>query len=391
MPNVLVATGLLWPNVVRLSRAFRDVGFEVAAIALAQHPVHRSQAPQRTFEYRPKSPLESLRQAIAAQKPDIIVPCDDRVVGHLCALRTLEDKELSALIDRSLGRSGASGVLSRRATLGEISRLPHVDVPRIDSVRTAADVRDWAHKFGFPAILKLDGSWGGNDVVVIRRESEILKAFWEMKLRQSALRGFQQYVTRRDVEALNRRRSEITIQSYVSGKPANITVACWRGEMLADIAVEVVELASRFGAATVVHAVDGGAMTAAARSICSHYGLSGLYGFDFIIDDRSGAAKLIEINPRATQIGHLNLGRGHDLATALFEAVSGRAATWRPCVRSADISLFPGEWRRDPKSPHLASSFHDVPYDEPDLARFYGFNPSGEFGPQQVEKTLAAR
>jgi predicted ATP-grasp superfamily ATP-dependent carboligase len=88
-------------------------------------------------------------------------------------------------------------------------------------------------------------------------------------------------------------------------------------------------------------------MVAAARSICSRYTLSGLHGFDFIIDERNGASKLIEINPRATQIGHLNLGPGRDLAAALFEALSGRAAAWRAPVQSGDISLFPGEWWRD--------------------------------------------
>ena len=109
-------------------------------------------------------------------------------------------------------------------------------------------------------------------------------------------------------------------------------------------------------------------MAATARSICSHYMLSGLHGFDFIIDERSGATKLIEINPRATQISHFNLGPGRDLAAALFEAVSGRSAARRPPIQSADISLFPGEWRRNSQSPYLTSTFHDVPYDDPDLA-----------------------
>ena len=101
--------------------------------------------------------------------------------------------------------------------------------------------------------------------------------------------------------------------------------------------------------------------------------LSGLHGFDFIIDERSGAAKLIEIDPRATQISHLNLGPGRDLAAALFEALTGRLAAWRPPIQSADISLFPGEWRRDSQSHHLNSTFHDVPYDDPELALYYGF------------------
>ena len=130
MPYVLVAAAILWPNIVRLCRAFREVGFEVGAIALPQHPVHRSKAPNHTFEYHPRAAVDSLREAIAKRRPDIIVPCDDRIVGHLCALRALGDDDVATLIETSLGRSGASGVLAKRATLGEISRLPDVDVPR---------------------------------------------------------------------------------------------------------------------------------------------------------------------------------------------------------------------------------------------------------------------
>jgi hypothetical protein len=375
MPYVLVAAAILWPNAVRLCRAFREVGFEVGAIALPQHPVQRSKAPDRTFEYRPKAPLDSLRKAIAERRPDVIVPCDDRIVSHLCSLRALGEDNTSTLIETSLGLGGASGVLAKRATLGEMSRLPDVDVPRTDSIVSVSDLQDWVRKFGLPAVLKLDGSWGGN-IVVVRRGSEIREAFWRMRFRQSILRSLKHYVTRRDVEALSHLRSAISVQSYVPGKQANATIACWRGEVLAQVAVEVVQLASPFGAASVVHVVDGEAMAAAARSICSHYMLSGLHGFDFIIDERSGATKLIEINPRATQISHFNLGPGRDLAAALFEALSGRSAAWRPPIQSADISLFPGEWRRNSQSPYLTSTFHDVPYDDVDLALYYGFDLS---------------
>lgn len=390
MPYVLVAAAILWPNAVRLCRAFHEVGFEVGAIALPQHPVHRSNAPDRTFEYRPKAPLDSLREAIAERKPDIIIPCDDRIVGHLCALRARGDENISTLLETSLGRGGAGCMIAKRATLGDISRLPGVDVPRTDNVDTASDLREWVRKFGLPAMLKLDGSWGGNDVVVLRHESEIRRAFWEMRFRQSVLRGFNRYVTKRDAEAL-RRRGSISVQSFVPGKPANATVACWRGKLLAQIAVEVVELASPFGAATVVRVVDGEAMAAAARSICSRYMLSGLQGFDFIIDERSGTTKLIEINARATQISHLNLGPGRDLAAALFEALSGRSAGWRPVIQSPNISLFPGEWRRDPRSPYLKSTFHDVPRDDAALALFYDLDLSGDPSQSNDGHALAAK
>jgi hypothetical protein len=38
--------------------------------------------------------------------------------------------------------------------------------------------------------------------------------------------------------------------------------------------------------------------------------------------------------------------------------------------------MFPQEWKRDPDSPYLVSAFHDVPFDEPELALFYGFHGS---------------
>src|ERR1700722_5809416 len=197
MPYALVAAAILWPNAVRLCRAFREVGFEVGAIAVPQHPVHRSKAPHRTYEYRPKVPLDSLREASAERRPDIIVPCDDRIVGHLCSLRAHGDDDISTLIEASLGLGGASGVLAKRTTLGEMSRLADVDVPRTDSIVSVSDLQDWVRRFGLPAILNLDGSWGGNDVVVVRRESEIREAFWRMRFRQRILRSLKHYATRR--------------------------------------------------------------------------------------------------------------------------------------------------------------------------------------------------
>ena len=260
-----------------------------------------------------------------------------------------------------------------------------MDIPRTDNVGSVSDLQDWVHDFGLPAVLKLDGSWGGIDVVVVRHGSEIRRAFWEMRLRQSVFRGLKRYLIEQDVEALRLRpKPAITVQSFVAGTPANIAVACWRGEVVAQIAVEAVELASPFGVATVVRVVDGDAMVGAARSVCRHYMLSGLHGFDFVIEKGSGAVKLIEINPRATPIGHIPLGPGRDLATALFEVVSGCPAPCRPHFEPRDICLFPGEWRRDPQSRYLTNAYHDVPTDETDLARYYGFDLSNTYGPLRV-------
>jgi biotin carboxylase len=384
MPKVLVASALMWPNAVRLCRAFRDVGFEVGAIAHPKHPIHCSEPPNRTFDYDPTAPVESLSRAIAEQGPDLIVPCDDRIFGHLCKLQAIAEGGVAALIERSIGPAVASRVIAKRCTLKEIGGLPGVDVARTDTVASILDLQNWASNYGLPAVLKLDGSWGGRDVVVVRRESQIRKAFMEMRLRRSALMRFKRYLIERDLEALHVSRiPAISVQSFVAGRPANAVVACWRGKVIAHVSVEVLELARPLGMATVVRVVDGDAMIAAARSICSHYNLSGVHGFDFMIEEGSQAVKLIEINPRATQIGHFPLGPGRDLAAGLFHALSGRAAIYRPPLDSRDISLFPREWLRDRQRSYFASTFHDSPTDDPPLALHCGFDLSTGLRPQR--------
>jgi hypothetical protein len=175
----------------------------------------------------------------------------------------------------------------------------------------------------------------------------------------------------------------VSVQSFVVARPANCAVACWRGEVLASIAVEAVRLKSDFGIATVVKIVEGRAMKAAAASVVRPLQLSGMCGFDFVIDDASERAALIEINPRATQINHLRCGPG--LAVALRRAVEGTAAqpeeSLGPVLEPAiEVALFPYEWRRDPERPHIKRAFRDLPVEEPELLKFCGYDPSSASG-----------
>ncbi len=378
MPKVLVAGALMCPNAARLCRAFRDVGFDVAAIGVAKNPVHIAKGPDRTFVYQPKLPLDSLREAVMTYRPDLIIPCDDRVLGHLRALWQIGGAEIATLIETSLGRGGADGVLAPRGTLAEIGRLSDVNVPQTDTVASPADLRAWARKHGLPAILKLDGSCGGAGVTIIRKESELRRAFLTMRLRRSVIRSLKRYLIDRDEEALAvGPRRAISVQALVPGRAANAAVACWKAEVVAQIAVEVVQSAGPVGIATVVRVTDGDSMVATARSICREFELSGFYGFDFIIDAESGIAKLIEINGRASQICHFPLGPGRDLAAALFRVVSGgREVACRRALTDTEIAMFPQEWNRDRRSTHLSSAFHDVPTEDPEFARHYGYDLS---------------
>jgi biotin carboxylase len=109
-------------------------------------------------------------------------------------------------------------------------------------------------------------------------------------------------------------------------------------------------------------------MSIAVEKIVRRMGLSGLCGLDFMLEASTGNAYLIEINPRATQVGHITLGAGRDLPAALFGAASGHPSRVAPAVTENDtIALFPHEWARDPRSEFLRTGYHDVPWDTPEL------------------------
>ena len=66
---------------------------------------------------------------------------------------------------------------------------------------------------------------------------------------------------------------------------------------------------------------------AAAEKMVSRLNLSGIHGFDLMLETQTNQAYLIEINPRATQVGHLTFG--------LWARSSGRASVCRNRTRSS--------------------------------------------------------
>jgi predicted ATP-grasp superfamily ATP-dependent carboligase len=168
--------------------------------------------------------------------------------------------------------------------------------------------------------------------------------------------------------ALLRRRPTVSAQAFVEGHEATSTIACWKGTVLAGLHFEVLRKGHAAGHATVVRLIENAEMVAATETVVRRMGLSGLCGFDFMLEANTGNAYLIEVNPRATQVGHLALGEGRDLPAALYGAVTGQAIRVAPAVTAnRTIALFPHEWARDPQSEFLRTGYHDVPWDTPEL------------------------
>jgi hypothetical protein len=162
---------------------------------------------------------------------------------------------------------------------------------------------------------------------------------------------------------------EIIVQGFVPGRPANAAFACWKGNVLGNLPIRALKTDGPTGQALSVQVIESEDMETAVKTIAHGLSFSGLNGLDFMID-ASGVAWLIELNPRATQTGHLCTSGRFSLADRLANALCGRAvSTECPVDAGTVITLFPRAWQTDPNDPLLRSSLHDVPWDEPDLLR----------------------
>jgi carbamoylphosphate synthase large subunit len=167
-------------------------------------------------------------------------------------------------------------------------------------------------------------------------------------------------------DGLRRLRPAIVAQSFIRGAAANCAVVCWKGEVLAGVGCEAVSTETPVGPATVVRLVENFDMMVAAQRIARRLRLSGFFGLDFMIEEGTGAAYLIEMNPRCTPPSHLRLGPGRDMVGALSAELTGKPLSEPVSITQNNlIAYFPEALLRN--SEFLPSSYHDAPEAEPEL------------------------
>jgi predicted ATP-grasp superfamily ATP-dependent carboligase len=406
-PIVLVVTTMRWLPTARLAVALADAGFTVETVCPAGHSIAKTTVIKRAFIYRGLTPLKSIMAAIEATKPDLLIPGDDLATMHLHHLHKQYaanarssgagkfGETICALIERSIGAPENFGVIDDRTAFMHASQHAGVRVPCTEAVDNNQALKEFAAKYGYPMVLKANGTSGGTGVRIVRNEQEARKALRTLQAPPDFHRAMKRAVFDRNTTMLGpsvrRTKCVVNAQAFVDGTEATSVVACWQGQVLAGLHFEVLQKTNPSGPATVLKRIAHPEMTAAAEKMARRLKLSGLHGFDFMLDAQRNAY-LIEINPRITQVGHLNMGVGHDLPRALVSVPFGKEVQQVPAVTDSDIvALFPKEWLRDPDSPYLQDGYHDVPWDQPELVRIYTEKPSGYGVRKLVQRYLLKR
>jgi hypothetical protein len=360
--------------------AMAQAGFSVDAVCPPGHPIGKTSALHQAYDYSGLAPQRSIASAILASKPDLVIPCDDLAAKHLHELyareaRSNSNSPICQVIARSLGSPSNFPNLYERAPFIEMAAAEGIRVPKMAITSTLEEMRKWATNAGLPIVLKSDGSSGGEGVRVVRTMADADHAFRKLQappmLAQAAKRALLDGDNNRVWPSILRTRSVVSAQEFIAGHEATSLIACWDGTVLAENHFEVLNKVHASGPASVLRRIENAEMSEAVAKMARRLNLSGMNGFDFMIEAATGNAYLIEINPRTTQVGHLALGPGCDLPAALYAAVTGNAVQPAPTVTENDvIALFPAEWNRNHESSFLKTAYHDVPWTEPELVRF---------------------
>ena len=371
--TVLLTATTWWPLSARLAVRLLEHGCTVMALCPPGHVLSEVTGIGTLHSYNNFDSMAALEKAIVAARPDLVIPCDDRAVAQLHALHESRP-EHRALIERSLGAPEYYHTLRSRVGCAGLARDLGVAVPQTRAIASEADIREWFAATPGRAALKVDGSSGGHGVQIVDDPQECVVAWRRLAKAPPVGLAWKRWLVDSDPLAfwppLRTGQPAASLQKFVPGRAANAMVACWEGEVLGMVAVEVLCSQGATGASTVVRVISHPQIEQVGATLVRGLRLSGFCGFDFMLHESSEVAWLIEVNPRCTQLGHLVLrGRG-DLAGSLCTRLGAPPMSRAQKQLESDlIAFFPQALAWNPDSPYMESSSHDVPWTEPRLVR----------------------
>lgn len=331
----------------------------------------------------------ALERASRDWRPDLVVALDDVAAWLLRGLAVKKNvsAELRGLLEVSLGAPAGYDVSCSRARFLELATRIGVSAPKSRAV-TSSTALETATEIGYPVMLKLEHSCAGFGVKIAETPEELKAAIvaagfggLASTLRYWALLKRGKEVVRRIVWRFaglrTTAKTAFELQQFVRGVGAMRAVSVWRGRVLAGVSFEkLCVYPEPFGPSTVIRIIEHPEMEAAVERIVAAVGYSGFAHFDFVIEEGTDRAFVIEMNSRATASAHLGRQFGHDLCGAMARQLRGSDISAQSPARSKEtlIVRFPRELERDPESAWLkpgSGVLHDVPWDDPPVYEAY--------------------
>ena len=135
------------------------------------------------------------------------------------------------------------------------------------------------------------------------------------------------------VQTIDKVSPELLVQAYIKGPCRSRALVALRGEPLASFGWERhVATNPVKGQTTVLRFVRSPETRAFSEALCRGFGIGGFFNVQFVIDERTGAAYMLEINRRVVTHMHLGERVGRDLGRALLRALEGKSPEAPPAI-----------------------------------------------------------
>ncbi|MDE8344876.1 MAG: ATP-grasp domain-containing protein [Acidocella sp.] len=340
-------------------------GCRVAVLCPPGHPV-RTVAGIALFGHQWRTPLGGLMGAIAGSSADLIIPCDDRAVGYLHRLHASAPEATRRLIERSIGVQTSYSIVASRERLLSRARELGVQTAMGAEVSDERMLDTWMDEHQGPWVLKQSGSWGGMGVVIARDKREARRAFHKLRARSGYFGALKRFFANHDpfwlADLAADTGHEVSIQNFISGRRADLAAFACDGVVRATTMAQTITSDGPTGPSTLVQMIDDEAAREAARKLARDLGLSGFFGLDFMIDEGTGAACLIEMNPRLTPLSNI---RGDALGDPIGAALRACGLDAGAAARPAAIGDLVVYFRNDTAPDVDQEATSDVVFDFP--------------------------
>ena len=387
MPKLLIfSSDPTYIGLARLPKALKIAGFEVAALCLEEAFLAKTRYLDQIFLLTKNSLtktmnadklLKQLVEVMTIWSPDLLIFGDESTVafGHYLVQNAAKFKillpdSILQVIKSSLGDPEFfEATLLKNKTL-EVAHGLGVRAPVAVSVTTSKAALEVAEKSGYPIVLKKEFGCSGVGVKVCSDQADLLATLPDFLPRHiSPFKAQIQRFMKRDWMP---KPKVLSVQQFIKGVTVMYPVVALNGEVLAGFAVVKHLTISPTGPSTVIRFINHPEMQATAIALIKEFKFTGFASLEFILEEGTNLAYLIEANPRPTTVFHLSNLVGIDPSKALFARLQGQK--WEPqftVEKELSIALFPQEWKRDSSSENLHQFYHDVPWDDPELLKAY--------------------
>jgi hypothetical protein len=367
-PLLMVATTTRWLGAARIPRSLANAGFDISVLAPRNSLIEKSRFVSRIGHLHDSAtPLlwaRAFSGMVEATSPRLVVPCDDTAFWLLQMLATSPPDELRhasqirSLILDSLGDPAWYSTSVDKTLLPAAAEALGVRVPSFTVTADSDAAGKFAAAHGYPVVLKRRWSSAGDAVRICPGPAELATQF--------------SLLQRPRPTDLDRSGHELLVQAHIPGRITSYHMAAWKGTVLTGYAAEKVERSSSTGPSTVQRYHARADIEDIAIKVTRGFGISGFMSSECVVDERTGAVCLLELNRRMVSSQHRGSTFDVDHSAALHSALNGTVQATRTGLAPGEEHLgvhFPQEWLRDPASERLRKYPVDVPWDEPELFR----------------------